>query len=102
MSVDRPPDPPDGIAIIGMAGRFPGARDVDELWRNLRDGVDAVTTFSDDDLRAAGVPAAALEDPAYVKAGPALDGVDRFDADFFGISAHEAELTDPQQRLFLE
>jgi phthiocerol/phenolphthiocerol synthesis type-I polyketide synthase E len=102
MSVDRPLDPPDGVAIIGMAGRFPGARSVDELWRNLCDGVDAITDFSDADLHAAGVPASALADPAYVKAGPVLDDVEQFDADFFGISAHEAELTDPQQRLFLE
>jgi len=95
-------DSVEGIAIVGMAGRFPGARDVDTLWRNLRDGVDAITSFSDDELRAAGVPESVLADPAYVKAGPVLDDVELFDADFFGISAHEAELTDPQQRLFLE
>jgi acyl transferase domain-containing protein/acyl carrier protein len=98
----QPSDPLDGVAIIGMGGRFPGASDVDTFWRNLRDGVDAVRVFSDDELIAAGVPASALTDPAYVKAGPVLDDVDAFDADFFGVSAREAELTDPQQRLFLE
>src|SRR5262245_58665762 len=90
-------DSVEGIAIVGMSGRFPGARDIDELWRNLRDGVDAVVPFSDDELLAAGVPASALVDPAYVKAGPVLDGVEAFDAEFFSISAHEAELMDPQQ-----
>jgi acyl transferase domain-containing protein len=64
MSGDRSLERPDGVAIIGMAGRFPGAPDVDALWRNLRDGVDAVADFSDDDLRAAGVPDDALADPA--------------------------------------
>src|SRR3954462_11738091 len=102
MSGDRPFDPPDGVAIVGMAGRFPGAPDVETFWRNLREGVDAIRTFSDDDLLDAGVSPAALSDPAYVKAGPVLDDVDAFDAEFFGVSAHEAELTDPQQRLFLE
>jgi acyl transferase domain-containing protein len=92
----------DGIAIVGMAGRFPGAATVDDLWRNIRDGVDAVRDLTDDEILAAGVPASALADPAYVKAGPVLDDVEMFDADFFGINAHEAELTDPQHRLFLE
>jgi phthiocerol/phenolphthiocerol synthesis type-I polyketide synthase E len=99
---DRPTDPPEGVAIVGMAGRFPGAPDIDTFWRNLRDGVDAIRTFSDDELLAAGVSPAILADPAYVKAGPVLADVDAFDADFFGVSAREAELTDPQQRLFLE
>jgi phthiocerol/phenolphthiocerol synthesis type-I polyketide synthase E len=85
-----------------MAGRFPGARDLRELWRNLRDGVEGVTFFSDEELLAAGIPAERLRDPRYVKAASLLSGVDQFDAGFFGYSAREAELLDPQQRLFLE
>src|SRR6266568_4104579 len=102
MTSTQPLDAPDGVAIVGMAGRFPDARDVDTLWRHLRDGIDGISTFTDDELRAAGVPESALADPAYVKAGPVLDDVELFDAEHFGISAREAELTDPQQRLFLE
>src|SRR5918994_1048761 len=80
MSGDRPLDPPDGVAIIGMAGRFPGARDVDELWRNLRDGVDGITTFSDDDLRAAGVPAGARLNTYLLQLAAARDILNSPDA----------------------
>ncbi len=90
------------VAIVGMAGRFPGARDLEELWRNLREGVEAVRSFADDELLAAGADPALLRDPQYVKAGSVLEGADLFDAPFFGLSAREAELLDPQQRLFLE
>jgi len=90
------------IAVIGMSGRFPGARDLKQFWRNLRAGVEGVTFFSDEELLAAGVPAERLRDPRYVKAGSLLAGVDQFDAPFFGYSAREAEILDPQQRLFLE
>jgi phthiocerol/phenolphthiocerol synthesis type-I polyketide synthase E len=90
------------IAVIGMSGRFPRARDLRQLWRNLRDGVEAVTFFSDEELLAAGIPAERLRDTRYVKAGSVLEGVDGFDAGFFGYSAREAEIMDPQQRLFLE
>jgi acyl transferase domain-containing protein/acyl carrier protein len=90
------------IAVVGMSGRFPGARDLKQLWRNLRDGVEGLTFFSDEELLAAGVPAERLRDPRYVKAASLLAGVDRFDAPFFGYSAREAEILDPQQRLFLE
>ena len=90
------------IAVIGMSGRFPGACSLDELWLNLRDGIEAVTFFSDEELLAAGVPPERLRDPRYVKAGSVLEDVDRFDAGFFGYSAHEAAVMDPQQRLFLE
>lgn len=90
------------IAIVGMAGRFPGAPDVDALWRNVRDGVESVATLGDEDLRARGVSAAALADPGYVKKGILLEDIDRFDADFFGYLPREAERIDPQQRLFLE
>ncbi len=90
------------IAVIGMAGRFPGARDVQELWDNLRQGVDSLTFFSDEELLAAGIPPERLASPDYVKAGRVLEGIDLFDAGFFGFSPREAELLDPQQRLFLE
>ena len=91
-----------GFAIIGMAGRFPGAADVDAFWSNLRGGVHAVSFFSDDEMRAAGVSPERLRDPAFVRAGGVLQGADRFDAAFFGFSPREAEVMDPQHRVFLE
>jgi acyl transferase domain-containing protein len=90
------------IAIVGMACRVPGAGDVEAFWRLLAEGREAITRFSDDELLAQGVPAATLADPSYVRAKGVLDGADLFDADFFGMSAREAELTDPQHRVFLE
>jgi phthiocerol/phenolphthiocerol synthesis type-I polyketide synthase E len=93
---------PRDIAVVGMSGSFPKARDLDRFWANLRDGVEGVTFFSDAELRAAGVEEALLAHPDYVKAGSLLDGVEDFDAPFFGYSARDAEILDPQQRLFLE
>jgi phthiocerol/phenolphthiocerol synthesis type-I polyketide synthase E len=90
------------IAVIGMAARFPGAPSVDAYWRNLASGIESVTQFSDEELRAAGVSDALLAHPRYVKAKPILNGIDLFDAAFFGMSAHEASITDPQHRVFLE
>jgi len=90
------------IAIVGMACRFPGARGVEEFWRNLRDGVESLVLLSDEELLAAGVSAQLLSNPNYVKAGMILDGIEMFDASFFGFSPREAELMDPQHRLFLE
>jgi acyl transferase domain-containing protein/acyl carrier protein len=92
----------DPIAVIGMAGRFPGAPDIDRFWANLRDGVESIRFFTDAELLAAGVPADELALPDYVKARPVLDGVEEFDAGFFGYSPKEATLTDPQHRVFLE
>ncbi|GIJ48807.1 hypothetical protein Val02_56930 [Virgisporangium aliadipatigenens] len=92
----------DLIAVVGMAGRFPGAADVERFWANLRDGVESIARFTPDELIAAGVPAEQVHDPAYVPARPVLDGIDLFDAGFFGYSPREAELTDPQHRIFLE
>ncbi|MDQ1289284.1 MAG: hypothetical protein QG622_2850 [Actinomycetota bacterium] len=91
-----------GIAVIGTAGRFPGARTVEELWTNLCDGTDVTTFLSDDELRDAGVPPEVIRRPDYVKAAFTLDAYDRFDAAFFGISPAEAEIMDPQHRVFLE
>src|SRR5688500_13411686 len=90
------------IAVVGMAGRFPGAPGVDALWANLRAGVESIRRFTDEELAAAGVPESLRADPAYVPARGALSEVDRFDAAFFGVSPREAQVTDPQQRLFLE
>jgi amino acid adenylation domain-containing protein len=90
-----------GIAIVGMAGRFPGARDVDALWKNLCEGVESITFFDDDQLDPS-IPDATKNDRNYVKARGVLDGADLFDARFFGINPLEASIMDPQQRLFLE
>ncbi len=91
-----------GIAIVGMAGRFPGAANTEELWRNLLDGRESITFFSDEELLAAGVDPGLLANPRYVKAGAVLENIDRFDAELFGESPREAELLDPQLRLFME
>jgi acyl transferase domain-containing protein/NADP-dependent 3-hydroxy acid dehydrogenase YdfG/aryl carrier-like protein len=90
------------IAIIGMACRFPGAANPAEYWQLLRDGREARTELTDDQLRAAGVPEALLADPNYVRAGMFLDGVEQFDAGFFGFSPLDARIMDPQHRHFLE
>ncbi|HEX9671406.1 MAG TPA: beta-ketoacyl synthase N-terminal-like domain-containing protein, partial [Thermoanaerobaculia bacterium] len=90
------------IAIVGMAGRFPGAKSVAQLWRNLVAERESITFFDDEELRAAGVAPALLADPAYVKAKGILGDVELFDAGFFGLNPREAELMDPQHRLFLE
>jgi acyl transferase domain-containing protein/thioesterase domain-containing protein/acyl carrier protein len=90
------------IAIIGLAGRFPGAQSIDEFWQNLKDGVESVQVFAEADLLARGVPAVELANPAYVRAGAVLDGIDQFDADFFGFSPRDAAIMDPQHRHFLE
>jgi amino acid adenylation domain-containing protein len=96
------PGEPVDIAVIGLGGRFPGARNVDELWRNLVEGVESISRFTDEELLAAGVPSSLVENPNYVKAKGILGGVDLFDAAFFGLSPRGAELTDPQHRVFLE
>lgn len=90
------------VAIIGMAGRFPGAEDVDAFWRNISTGVESFTRFSDEELIAAGEDPAVVGDPNYVRCRPVLDNVRGWDAAFFGTSPREATLADPQQRLFVE
>ncbi|AJC52677.1 Beta-ketoacyl synthase [Streptomyces sp. 769] len=92
----------DRIAVIGMAGRFPGADDVDAFWANLEHGREGITRFSDEELADSGVAPALLRQDDYVKAKGVLDGADLFDAGFFGYSPREAELLDPQHRVFLE
>jgi amino acid adenylation domain-containing protein len=98
----RAAEGPSDIAVVGMAGRFPGARGVEQFWKNLRAGVESVTFFTDEELIAAGVDPATLARPDYVKAGVVLEDVEQFDASFFGYSPREAEVMDPQHRLFLE
>ena len=93
---------PEGVAVIGMAGRFPGAANVDELWANLAAGKESIRFFTPEELAAEGVPQDLLARPGYVPAHGYLEGVKLFDAEFFGYSPKEAELIDPQQRLFLE
>ncbi|HEV2707210.1 MAG TPA: SDR family oxidoreductase [Pyrinomonadaceae bacterium] len=90
------------IAIVGMAGRFPGARNVEELWQNLRDGVESISFFSDEELLQRGVEPALLNDADYVKAGAVIEDAELFDASFFNFTPREAEMMDPQHRLFLE
>jgi acyl transferase domain-containing protein len=90
------------IAVVGMACRFPGARNLEEFWHNLVEGVESITKFSDEELLESGVPAACLSDPNYVKAAPILEDPGQFDADFFGLLPSEARTIDPQQRILLE
>ncbi|MBX3014465.1 MAG: acyltransferase domain-containing protein [Caldilineaceae bacterium] len=91
-----------GIAIIGLAGRFPQAPDLEAFWTLLQAGREAVHTFTDEELLAAGVAPTVLAHPDYVKAGTIVPGVDQFDANFFKMSALDAKVADPQQRLFME
>jgi phthiocerol/phenolphthiocerol synthesis type-I polyketide synthase E len=94
--------PANAIAVVGMAGRFPGARSVSAFWNNLRRGEESITTLSAEALSAAGIADDVLANPAYVRRAPLLDGVDEFDADFFGFTPQAARTTDPQHRLFLQ
>jgi amino acid adenylation domain-containing protein len=95
--------PIEGIAIIGMAGRFPGAANVEEFWRNLVQGIESISRFSDEELDCSHAIKTGLKDNAnYIKARPVLDGIDLFDAAFFSVTPKEAELMDPQHRVFLE
>ncbi|MGH9628561.1 MAG: beta-ketoacyl synthase N-terminal-like domain-containing protein, partial [Bryobacteraceae bacterium] len=94
--------PAEAIAVIGMSGRFPQARNIDEFWRNLKNGSECISFFSDEELQNSGLDPSVLSAPNYVRAGGVLDGVDLFDALFFGYSARDAEIMDPQHRLFLE
>ena len=91
-----------GIAIVGIAGRFPGAPTIDTFWRNLCDGVESITTFPDEELASSGIERETLQNPAYVKARATVSEVEFFDSEFFGITPREAELMDPQHRVFLE
>ncbi|HZH74360.1 MAG TPA: amino acid adenylation domain-containing protein [Mariniphaga sp.] len=94
--------PQRGIAIIGMAGKFPGAVDIEQFWSNIVNGIESIRYFSDKELHDAGVEPQLLDNPSYVKGYHAINDVELFDAEFFGMSPREASLTDPQHRIFLE
>ena len=100
MTPPPPVAPP--VAVVGLAGRFPGADGLDAYWDALVTGTELVRTIPEDELRALGVPEHVLRDPRFVPASPVLDGIEEFDAAFFGSTPREAELRDPQHRLFLE
>jgi len=93
--------PGEPIAVIGMAGRFPGARDVEEFWSNLCAGRESIRFFKPEELDPS-IPMHVRADPLYVAARGVIDDVEMFDAGFFGISPLEAQLMDPQQRHFLQ
>jgi acyl transferase domain-containing protein/thioesterase domain-containing protein/NAD(P)-dependent dehydrogenase (short-subunit alcohol dehydrogenase family)/acyl carrier protein len=90
------------IAIVGMAIRVPDAANPQQFWSNLKGGVESVRTYTDEELIAKGVPASALADPNYVRAGIPLQDLDQFDPEFFGFSPKEAGILDPQHRQFYE
>ncbi|MBD2385753.1 type I polyketide synthase [Cylindrospermum sp. FACHB-282] len=90
------------IAIIGMSGRFPQAQNLEKYWQNLRDGVESISFFSEQELRNEGVEESDLSQPNYVKASAVLEDAELFDASFFDYSPRVAEIMDPQHRLFLE
>ncbi len=97
-----PADAPPRIAVVGLAARFPGARSVGELWRNLCHGVESISHSTVEELTAAGVDPRLLADPRFVRSKGVIPDGDRFDAAFFGFTPREAELMDPQHRVFLE
>jgi amino acid adenylation domain-containing protein len=90
------------VAIIGMAGQFPGAENLEEFWRNLAAGVESLSHASDEELAEAGIPPELSGRPGYVRAKGVFEGAELFDAEFFGFSPREARQMDPQQRRFLE
>lgn len=102
MSDEALRDDQDSIAIIGMAARMPGAADLDAFWRNLRDGVDSIRTFTEVELLEAGLDRETIRHPRLIATKGHLEGADQFDAAFFGIAPREAELMDPQHRLMME
>ena len=94
--------PAQAVAIVGLAARFPDARSLDDFWRNVRDGVESLETLGDEDLAAADVPVNVRRNPQFVAKATTLEGALLFDAGFFGLSPREAQVLDPQHRIFLE
>ncbi|MEH1934482.1 MAG: SDR family oxidoreductase [Nostoc sp.] len=90
------------IAVIGLSGRFPKAENIEQFWQNLRDGVESTSFFSAQELESVGIDSATLSDSNYVKAAVPLEHIDLFDASFFGYNPRDAEIIDPQHRIFLE
>ncbi len=89
------------VAIIGMACRLPGATNINQYWKNLLDGLETLNTFTDKELIASDVDPAVFNQPNYIR-NRGINGAEYFDAEFFGVTPREAELIDPQQRIFLE
>ncbi|HEV8580077.1 MAG TPA: beta-ketoacyl synthase N-terminal-like domain-containing protein [Thermoanaerobaculia bacterium] len=102
MSDPEETTPAHGIAIVGMSGRFPGARSLEEFWHNLHDGVESISFFTADELMEEGIDPTLLGSPEYVRAKGVIGGVEMFDCAFFGFTPREAALMDPQHRLLLE
>src|SRR5215213_6790103 len=94
--------PVESVAIIGMAGRFPGAGNLHEFWENLRGGVEGISRFTEDELLAYGVEPDLIKSSAYVPARGVVENIEYFDPAFFNLSVREAEIMDPQFRFFLE
>ena len=92
----------DAVAIIGMSGRIPGARNLAEFWANLKNGAESISFFSESELDVSLFVPGAARHPDFVNAGGVLEGIEMFDAPFFGFSSMEAATLDPQQRLLLE
>ena len=90
------------VAVIGMACRLPGAPNVEAFWENLCGGVESIRPLGEEELLAAGLDPEELDNPRLVRAAALVEGTDQFDASFFGINGREAEVMDPQHRLFLE
>ena len=93
---------PTRLRLSEWRRRFPGADSVTAFWDNLRRGEESIATLSEEALTAAGVSAKTLADPAYVRRAPLLDGIEEFDAEYFGMTPYTARMMDPQQRLFLQ
>ena len=90
------------IAIIGMSCRFPGADNINEFWENLKNEVESISTFTDDELRECGVVEDWINSPNYIKRRGIINGAEYFDASFFDVTPRDAEIMDPQHRVFLE
>ncbi len=95
-------DPENHIAVVGMAGRFPEADTLEEFWKNLKEGRESITFFTQEELVKGNIEKRLIENPRYVGADAVIKDMDKFDAEFFGINPREAEILDPQHRLFLE
>ncbi|MCY1137657.1 SDR family NAD(P)-dependent oxidoreductase [Actinoplanes sp. Pm04-4] len=100
--MDLPEDGVEPLAIVGLAARVPGADDARQFWRNLVDGVESITSFTRAEQLARGAKLSEVDDPSWVNQAPVVDGFDTFDAGLFGLTAREAEVMDPQHRMFLE
>lgn len=90
------------IAIIGLGGRFPGAADMDDVWEIIQNGEEKIICFTEEELAKENIPKHVYEDRNYVKRGSIIEDIDMFDAEFFGFNPREAELSNPQHRIFLE